>query len=600
MILNKLQIKNFRSIKDTDEFPIKNIFALVGENNAGKSNIIKAISILVSAGAAGLSNNDFNAKDDKIIIKGTFSELTEAETLRWKSYLVNDQLILEKQLWLELDTRTNKEKVKSEFHGYKAEPKDWFLSIPKIEDQFSKPKWIEIINENNLPSYFAPDGKCTKTQFKAALAKYLEENDVEYDDPDISSTQALGLQSNVVAYLPSVYLLEAITDYSDEIDKRSTNTTFRRLMGDLSERIIKRDQKYNEIEDALNKIKSLFNKLDNDQDSSRLTSLGSIEDKIKELLKKLMPSVQGVSLSIFIDEIKDIFSRGVSISIDDGVETDVLEKGHGLQRCIVFTLLQTLIMNERNQLFESSEIDNSPTIILAIEEPELYIHPQLCKLFFDVMRSFADTDQVIYSTHSPLFIDAFDYDKIGIVKKENIEAGTKIKTCAANEFNDLGEKKIFKGLTRFNPSVNEMFFAQNVLILEGTQDQIAVTTVLQNNGIISNRVEELDYSIIVAGSKNSIPFFQRVLNSFHIPYAILHDHDIVEGMNSNDKDTHEKTNKSIADLANGNPVYTFPVKLETSLGLDKHLNDQYYAHIFFQNSENITDEVKDIILKIFK
>jgi len=600
MILSKLQIINYRSIKDTGEFPIKNIFALVGENNSGKSNIIKSVESFVGAGASGVTKDDFNDPNEKIIIKGTFTNLSKSEIKRWKSYLVKDQLILEKQIWLEIDNKTSKEKVKSEFHGYKAEPKEWFLSIPKIEERFSKPKWIDIVNENNLPEYFIKDGKCNTKTYKASLEKYIEENDVEFDEPDISATQALGLQSNVVAFLPSVYLLEAITDYSDEIDRRSSNTTFRRLMGDLSDRILKNDPKYKEIESSINKIKSLFNKIEDDSDSTRLESLGTIEEKIKGLLKKLMPSVKGVSLSIIIDEIKDMFSRGVSISIDDGIETDVLDKGHGLQRCIVFTLLQTLIMNERNQLFESSETEIHSTIILAIEEPELYIHPQLCKLFFDVMREFSETDQVLYATHSPLFIDAFDYDKIGIVKKENTEIGTKIKTCSSNAFDDLDERKIFKGLTKFNPSINEMFFAKKVLIVEGSQDQIAVTKILQNEDMIINRIEELDWSIVVAGGKNSIPFFQRVLNSFDIPYTVLHDFDIVDGMNPNDKNIHEKTNRKIKDLSHGNPIHSFPVKLEVSLGLDYHLNDQYYAHKFFQNSDNITDEVKTIILNLFK
>jgi len=599
MILSKLQIKNYRSIKDTGEFPIKNIFALVGENNSGKSNIIRSIESFVGAGASGITKDDFNDLSEKLIIKGTFENLSKSEVKRWKSYLVKEQLILEKQFLVEIDNKTFKEKVKSEFHGYKAEPNEWFLSIPKIEEKYSKPNWIEIINDNNLPEYFIKDEKCNKTIYKSSLEKYFEENDVEFDEPDISTTQALGLQSNVVAFLPSVYLLEAITDYSDEIDRRSSNTTFRRLMGDLSDRILKNDPKYDEIELSINKIKSLFNKIEDNSNSTRLKSIGTIEEKIKELLTKLMPSVKGISLSIIIDEIKDMFSRGVSISIDDGIETDVLDKGHGLQRCIVFTLLQTLIMNERNQLFESSVSEKQSTIILVIEEPELYIHPQLCKLFFDVMRDFSETDQVLYATHSPLFIDAFDYDKIGIVRKENIEIGTKIKTCSVNAFDDLDERKIFKGLTRFNPSINEMFFAKKVLIVEGPQDQIAVTTILQNEGKINNRIEEIDWSIVVAGGKPSIPFYQRVLNSFDIPYAVLHDLDITDGMSPDDIKTNENTNQKIKNLSNGNPIYTFPIKLEVSLGLDYHLNDQYYAQKFFQSPEKITDEVKTIILNVF-
>lgn len=602
MILRRLRIYNFRSIKDSGEIAILNIFAFIGENNSGKSNLIRSLECLTSAGAGGVKKDDFNDPSEPIVIKGTFESLTPEEIRRWHSYLVSNQLILEKHFRIEYDERSGKEKVNTEFHGYRAEPKDWFLSIPKIQGRSGgKVNWNGIVEENGLPDYFLQDGKCNKTIFQKGLDRYLQEKDVEYDEPDISTTQALGLQSNVVATLPSVYVLRAITDYSDEIDKRTSTSTFRRLMGDLSGRILKQDPKYKEIQTALDSLRALLNRPDKGESDRRLESLSSVETRITELLKKLMPSVQKVSMAIIIEEMKDIFSSGVCLSVDDGVDTDVLAKGHGLQRCIVFTLLQSLIMNERNQLIKSEDYSavGHHHIILAIEEPELYIHPQLCKLFYDVMKEFSQTDQVIYSTHSPLFIDAFEYDKIAIVKKPTVEIGTKVQICAPSAFEGLTEKKIFQGLTKLNPSVNEMFFARRVLLVEGPEDQIAITTVLQDEKMISNRTEELDWSIIVAGGKPSIPFFQRVLNGFSIPYVVLHDNDITPEMSNNDRGVNEKQNETINKFLNGNLVFKYPIKLETSLGLDYHFKDQYSAHVFFQNPANITNEVRDIIKSIF-
>src|SRR5690554_4269812 len=47
MKLSKIQISNFKSIKElTIEFPESGILVLVGENNAGKSNIIRAIDAI--------------------------------------------------------------------------------------------------------------------------------------------------------------------------------------------------------------------------------------------------------------------------------------------------------------------------------------------------------------------------------------------------------------------------------------------------------------------------------------------------------------------------------------------------------------------------
>lgn len=47
MKLSRIRIQNYRSIKDTVfDFPESGILVLVGENNAGKSNIIRAIDLI--------------------------------------------------------------------------------------------------------------------------------------------------------------------------------------------------------------------------------------------------------------------------------------------------------------------------------------------------------------------------------------------------------------------------------------------------------------------------------------------------------------------------------------------------------------------------
>ena len=201
--------------------------------------------------------------------------------------MINDELILEKHIWIEEDARTNKETIKNEFHGYQAEPKQWFLSIKKIkQEKGDRPKWKEIVSENSLPDYFLNSGNCTKDDYSKGLEKYFQENDIEYDDPDLSTTQALGFQSKAISNLPKFYLLRAETNYSDETDKRSSTSTFRKLMADLTDRIIKNDPKYKQIEDALKTVNDLLNetKTESENTNVRLDSLSTIEDGIKKIL----------------------------------------------------------------------------------------------------------------------------------------------------------------------------------------------------------------------------------------------------------------------------------------------------------------------------
>jgi CRISPR-associated exonuclease Cas4 len=578
------------------------MFAFVGENNTGKSNLLHAIEVLLSAGAGRLVREDFKDPAAPIIIKGVFSDLSVTEKKRWRAYLVGDTLSLEKHIILTMDGRTEKEKVEAEFHGYRAEPTQWYLSIPKIQEkQGDRPKWAEVAKDNGLPEYFLEDGKSTKVIYSKALSRFLLENEVAFDAPDLSSTQTLGLQSNVVASLPKVYLLPAITDYSDEIDRRSSSSTFRRLMAALSERILEKDPRFVELQNAIETVRGLLNQSPSHGAPARIESLALVEAKITELLRRVMPSVAGVSFAVEIEEVKELFSAGVSLSVNDGVETDVLAKGHGLQRCIVFTLLQTLILNERNQLIAAggdAGLVLDP-IILLVEEPELYIHPQLSKLFFDVLASFAQTDQVIYTTHSPWFVDAYEAERVALVSKPDAAVGTQVCSCDPTAFDGLNDKKLFQGFTKLNPAMNELFFAKRVLLVEGPEDSIAVTATLKKLEQITSRPEELEWSVISCGGKESIPFFQRVLNAFRIPYAVLHDLDITAAMTPDAKSVEQKRNETIAGLCGTNRVYTYPIKLEHSLGLAAHFSDQYAAHVLFSDPAKITKQVEDIISAVF-
>lgn len=603
MKLVAISIKNYRSIIRIDDATIAPFQAILGENNTGKSNILDALDVFLSAGSGGVSETDFYDSGQRIVIKAKFKVESSHLKRIWKPYTINDTLTLEKHIWLDLDTETGKKALKNEFHGYKAEPRDWFLSLEKIETQEgARPNWKQIVTNNRLPEYFLNNSNCSKADFKKGLDKYLQENEIVYDQPDLSATQALGLQSYVVSSLPKIYVLKAETQYRDETDKRSSSTTFRRLMGDLTDRIIKKDPRYQKIEAALKLVTDLLNEQPMSEtpqegtvNEARLTSLATIEEKIKVLLVNLMPSVEKIKLKVLTDDVKTIFSKGVEITVNDGVETEVLLKGHGLQRCILFALLQALILNERRELVDGDEVATVQNpIILAIEEPELYIHPQLGKLFYDALTVFAENDQVIFTTHSPRFIDVYKYDSIAIVTKSK-PTGTKYINCDVTAFEGLADKKVFQGLTQLNSDVNELFFAKKVLVVEGPEDKIAVTETCKKLGVVSTRLEEVEVTAISAGGKQSIQFFVRVLNAFKIKYVVLHDLDIIESMGADDKATEEKRNQTIKSLA-GDFVVNFPIKLENTVGVERgHFKDQYDALRFFTDHDKINPELENII-----
>ncbi|MEH6695002.1 MAG: AAA family ATPase [Hyphomonas sp.] len=602
MRLSKLTVKNFRSIKSAEGIRIEPLQAFVGENNAGKSNFLKAINCFLNSGTGGVGTSDFNNPESEIEIEAEFSGLSDQERRGLRPYLLGDRLILQKSLSIEVDARTQKPKITTEYRGYQAEPQNWWLSMSKIEErEGNRPNWRNIAEANGLLAYIdTPDERVNKTNYKSGLDRYLTENEVEYDEPALGETQALGFQSNLLSKLPRLYLLPAITDYSNEIDRRSSSTVFRQLMGHLSDRIIKTDPRYSEFEDALNKLRSLLNVPADPEiaeGQGRLGALGSAEESLTGIVGKLMPGVKGIQLEVTIEEPKELFSRGVTMKVDDGVLTDVLDKGHGLQRSVVFGLLQMLIQTSRENDAEDDE-DDRP-IILCIEEPELYIHPQCQRLIFNVLKNFAGvtggeeiegTDQVLYTTHSPAMIDVGFYERVAIVRKDSLEEGTVARQCQSGALGDLDERKGFKLLTSFSLKHNELFFAKEIILVEGQEDEIAVIATARKLGRVLDLPDEIGLAVVVTQNKESIPKFQKILNAFGLRYSVLLELD-------GHAEAHDK-NAGILGLLNDNRVAKIPGKLEDLLGLDNHFRDVFQAKTFFSDPNNINADCVELITSL--
>lgn len=588
MRLTKLSIENFRSIKNVENLRIEPLQGLVGENNCGKSNILLAISCFLSAGAGGMTPANFNDLEQDAVIEAEFGDLTDSERGRLRTYLIGDKLILQKRLVIALDDRSGKTKVKAEYHGYRAEPRNWWLSTAKvIERMGTRPNWMDVATEHGILDYVQAN---TKKSYAAGLEKLLlERDDIEFDEPQLGDTQALGIQPNLLSSLPEFYLLPAITDYSDEIDRRSSSTVFRRLMADLSERIMRADPRYCEIEAALVRLRQLLNPATDGDEPQRLDALAGVEDSLRDTIKRLMPGVHGVQLNVDIEESKEIFSKGVTIRVDDGVLTDVLSKGHGMQRSIVFALLQMLIKPDQPQ-------GNARPIILGIEEPELYIHPHTQRLIYRVLKEFAGlkndegqaqgTDQVIYTTHSPAFVDVSRYERIGVVKKDP-NAGTIVRQCSVGILGTVEERKGFKLLTCFGLKHNELFFARDCIIVEGPEDEVGIIATARKLGAIQDLPDEIGLSIVVADGKGDIPKFQKVLNAFGFDYGVLLE---LDGRPESDGQS-----APILDNLNGNRLAKVPLRLEDTLGVGGHFRDQRHAKHFFSEPTNINDEMEDIV-----
>ena len=65
-----------------------------------------------------------------------------------------------------------------------------------------------------------------------------------------------------------------------------------------------------------------------------------------------------------------------------------------------------------------AEIVRRP-LILAIEEPELYLHPHGCRHFRRLLDELAANGvQVIYTTHERSFVDIAKFEQVHLIRNE--------------------------------------------------------------------------------------------------------------------------------------------------------------------------------------
>jgi len=115
-------IENFRSIKSVS-FDFEDLAILIGENNTGKTNILRALSWFFSSSARGMTEEDFYNKDthNEIKITVTLDRLTSDETnSRIKKYLINGTLTVQKTFCCSSETG----KYESKFSGLVKELKN--------------------------------------------------------------------------------------------------------------------------------------------------------------------------------------------------------------------------------------------------------------------------------------------------------------------------------------------------------------------------------------------------------------------------------------------------------------------------------------------
>jgi predicted ATP-dependent endonuclease of OLD family len=156
-------------------------------------------------------------------------------------------------------------------------------------------------------------------------------------------------------------------------------------------------------------------------------------------------------------------------------------------------------------------------LLLLIEEPELYLRPQGQRYLYRLLREFALAgNQVIYSTHSPAFLNVARLDELVFVERLP-QTGTR-----ALQPEPVSADEDFRVMTEFDAARSELFLARAVVLVEGMTEKLVLPFVFSALGY---DVDREAISIVECGGKPNIPLFAKICTAIGVPFVVVHDSD---------------------------------------------------------------------------
>ncbi|MEX5217144.1 MAG: ATP-dependent endonuclease, partial [Nitrospira sp.] len=542
MRITYLRIQNFRSCLDVI-LNIGSMHALVGANNAGKSCVLRAIDFLFNPSTKYLNEESFWNKDTtlEIRVEAIFSALAEEEKKTLGSYLKPDGTFhmarsarFVGKTESETDTEQDHDRITIGQHCLRPMPTAEWLQDSNINSNNVKEWWknkgdlitggisfFDFLQTSKAPS--VGDWKEKASEFISFNADKIPMKDTWIDNPK-------GYANVLKGILPFFVLVPAVRDVTEE-SRGTKSSPFGKLLFAILNTITQ--QKRERIEGILTEISKQMNRVGGDE---RVPLIAETEKELNTLLKDLFPSCD---LEIqFETPTLEVLLSGPKLYVDDGFKNAIENKGHGLQRAVIFSILRRYA-----QHMTAASDGKKRNLILAVEEPELYMHPQAQRTVRRVFRQIAEAgDQVLFSTHSSLLVDVAYFDEI--IRLESNVAPMNGSMARASKAWQLSMSSMIEDLeTRFphlngkttpasmrdlyshayNPRRNEGFFASKIILVEGPTEEYSLP--IYAEVLPHCAFDPQGVSVVECGGKGSMDRLFRIFNELHIPCFILFDYD---------------------------------------------------------------------------
>ena len=441
MRISRVKIMNYRNLKDID-VELSNIVTVIGENNSGKSNFLRALTVpLSSEDGSSFSKRltwyDFNrdAKQEYYDFLRDNREKILADAISCDEFAAHLPVI---SIQLSIKPEEN------EHYDVKSilcdDDGQW---DGEILYRFYTDKADEILS-------LVKAMLNTETDDKAIKMSLLPTELYTYSITVPGKNQRIPY--DILSAFRSVVLAAERDNFASSADKLGSKALADALQKELSsEAKVKIEKKYTEFFDTV-KTESKLDEILNWQEYSDIEHAKDFFDEISVLPN--MPPMSSIIGSVRLGyEDENMFMQGL-----------------GYRNLILVTVMLNSYLGGAN--------DHSLRVV-TVEEPEAHLCVNnellMASLFLKISEK-AKRTQIIYSTHSTEFVNKIGLDKVILFHNGN----------AINLGNALDATERDYLAANPNTDIFKLLYSRKAIMVEGITEELLIKAYLQANPVLND------------------------------------------------------------------------------------------------------------------
>lgn len=465
MKIHSVYVENFRPFKKLEEMKIGSLATIVGKNDVGKSNILKALKVFFTENPK-IDESDIHdgaSADENLVIEVAFDSLPEKIKLEPG---VETSLQEEKLVDIDGHLRIRKIYPRSNLSKF-----DIVLITQDFDDE--RFKGLSLLKEKEL------NGRCdsldidvtksgrgiTNKSKREAIREKASGEGILTKNTELTLNIRDDLWKNISSMLPKFELFETDTRLG------VGETTFQSQFRPMIKSAVEQPPVVSATEVLSKEIGSAVQEEVN---------------KIFEQLQKHTDALVGLTA-------KPSFSLDKSVSFEIlgkdqyGVESSLDRRGSGMRRLLMVAFFKYLA--ERG--------GSSGDYVFAVEEPENCLHPGLQRELVSSFRKLADEGyQTIVTSHSPVLAGASPVEDLAlIVRDKNVARAIQSPDIDLNEVaEELGVEP-----------ADQIIGYNACIFVEGPDDIIfwnTVATKLKDAGHIGDNFNDKQIGFAISGGNN--------------------------------------------------------------------------------------------------